>query len=237
MAFRLFGRPLWDWIRACGACSKALGPVDFFCDDCWRELRARALRGASLRQAGEQEFPVFAAWAWAEENDVYLRPLVYGLKGGWGEAIVEKLVEDVSFARASLPMRPREFTVVLPPRKPGRERDHAWLFATGFARIWGAPLWDGLAFAGACAGGGPAGEASGQSQKRKSAAERRKTRFSAKCPLPRSVDAWVMIDDVVTTGATARAVFEALGRPARFEVWALASRPALADIAGASGLC
>lgn len=35
---------------------------------------------------------------------------------------------------------------------------------------------------------------------------------------------WILADDIVTTGATARAAYRALGSPPHFEVWALAHR-------------
>lgn len=217
----LFGRPLWDWIRACGACGFAFGPVDFFCQPCWREFRARAGKGARLRQPVE-DMSVFAPWSWTDENDVYLRPLIYAMKGGWGPALADKFAEDLSFARASLPLRPKAFTVTLPPRRLGRERDHAWHLAERFARLWRAPLWDGLEIEPDSYAHLP--------QKRKTAVERRKRRFRAHHEPPSEM-AWVMIDDVVTSGATARAVYEAIGRPKQFEVWTLAARPLSPDIA------
>lgn len=218
---KILGRPIWDWFRACGACGAAFGPVDFFCERCWREFRSRASRGARLRRPVE-DFAVFSPWLWSEENDVYLRPLIYSMKGGWGPQLAENFAEDLSFARASLPARPASFCVTLPPRKPGRERDHAWALADGFARLWRAPLWDGLQF--------DADPFEHLPQKRKTAAERRQRRFRP-CQPPPPAAAWTLVDDVVTSGATARAVYEALGRPSQFEVWALAARPPAAEIA------
>lgn len=39
---------------------------------------------------------------------------------------------------------------------------------------------------------------------------------------------WILIDDIVTTGFTAKRVFKTLGEPKDFEVWSLASRSRLA---------
>ncbi len=35
---------------------------------------------------------------------------------------------------------------------------------------------------------------------------------------------WIFADDIITTGATARAAHKALGTPKHFEVWVLAQR-------------
>ena len=210
----IFGRPIWDYLRACGACGTAFRPVDFFCEACWIEFRRRSNRGARLR-APQEDFPVHALWTWTEDNDVFLRPLIYALKGAWGAAIVDKLVEDLSFARDGLPARERDFRVALPPRRPGCERDHAWMLAHAFAGLWRMPVWDGLAL------DSPPGVGA---QKGRNARERRRLLYRTKGALP-AASSWVFLDDVVTTGATARAAFLALGKPPRFEVWALAYRP------------
>ena len=221
MAVKIFGRPIWDWLRACGACGRALQPVDFFCDDCWAEFRARANRGAALRQPYD-DVSVYALWTWNKENDVFLRPLIYALKGGWPAGPVKSLIEDLSFARSSLPLRTTEFSIVLPPRRPGRERDHAAMLAHEFGLLWQRPVCDQLK---------SASEVDSGPQKRKTAEQRRKTQFRFEGCADES-KAWVLIDDVVTTGATVRAAFAALGSPAKFEAWALACRPPIAAFGG-----
>ncbi len=40
---------------------------------------------------------------------------------------------------------------------------------------------------------------------------------------------WIFADDVLTTGSTAQAAYEALGRPPHFEIWTLARRGSLAE--------
>ena len=211
---KLFGRPISDWFRACGACGRAYGPIDFFCDRCWAELYDRANRGARLRQESYDALPTYALWTWTRQNEIYLRPLIYALKGGWGPPIARRLAEDLAMARASLPLQQKKFTVAMPPRRLPAERDHAWRLASGFAESSGAPLWDGLA-------------ASGDqeaAQKTKTARERRELRFVTPEPIP-AAEAWMFVDDVVTTGATSLAAHRALVSPEKFEVWALAARP------------
>ena len=40
---------------------------------------------------------------------------------------------------------------------------------------------------------------------------------------------WIFADDVLTTGSTAQAAYEALGKPPHFEIWTLARRGSLAE--------
>lgn len=217
MELRLFGHHWSDWLRACGACGSAFGPVDFFCAPCWQRLHRSANRGARLRLPLE-DFPTFALWTWTPEMDPFLRPLIYALKGGWGGAIVDSLAEDMAFARGTIPLRPNVFRVTAPPRGESTGPNHAEILARAFAGSLRSEYWGGLVPL-RTEGSEPS------AQKRKTAEARRKRQYRADELETDSDEAWVFVDDVVTTGATARAAFEALGQPARFEVWALAWRP------------
>ncbi|MBX3033595.1 MAG: phosphoribosyltransferase [Bdellovibrionaceae bacterium] len=48
--------------------------------------------------------------------------------------------------------------------------------------------------------------------------------------------AWIMADDILTTGATAQAVYRALQRPKHFEIWCLARRTHISCAASGSML-
>ena len=54
-------------------------------------------------------------------------------------------------------------------------------------------------------------------------AERSKLRFHLKSQV-RSCTKYIIVDDIITTGATARAAYGALGRPRNCEVWCLMDR-------------
>lgn len=115
----------------------------------------------------------------------------------------------------------RNWVLIPPPGRSGfGEPDHAGALAEMLSTMSGGSLWfEGDAF-----------ERVGKSrreksQKEKSRAERAAIAFrvseSAKHRFPRAAG-FIFIDDVIATGATARAAWIALGKPRAFESWAIA---------------
>ena len=100
------------------------------------------------------------------------------------------------------------------PVPSARPRNHARGFAREIARWSGWPVVEALS----ATGGTRA------AQKQLSRGARRGRRFVRSCEtLPRDASL-ILVDDVITSGATAEAAFRALGRPANFRVWCLADR-------------
>ena len=145
---------------------------------------------------------------WTKENELFVRNLVSSFKGEhskwlWDSMIKEYLVWNRIEAKAE--------AVIVP--SPGRSNkvDHAYWFACALGRELDLPVCDSLVL---------------HNQKRAQKGLKRKDRtqreMRAKGELFQEV---IFVDDVVTTGATARAAQKALKYPKSFTVLAFACRP------------
>jgi predicted amidophosphoribosyltransferase len=115
----------------------------------------------------------------------------------------------------------RDWIIVPPPgRSGGGEHDHAGALGYALAEISGDRLfYENFAF-----------ERAGQnrkSQKTKSRKERGEIKFQVSdigwCAI-QNAEGFIFIDDVIATGATAKAAWVALGKPRKFECWAIAAK-------------
>ena len=102
--------------------------------------------------------------------------------------------------------------VPTPSRTGGQVLDHAGLLAYWLAKLSGAEFCPALK------------NLSESAQKTKNRLERRELKISLNSEiqwLKSLTHKVILVDDVITTGATARASYIALEQPAQFEVWTL----------------
>lgn len=115
----------------------------------------------------------------------------------------------------------RNWVLIPPPGRSGiGEDDHAGALASALTAVSGGNFWcETQAF-----------ERVGKariSQKTKSRAQRSEIEFRVSVPAKKRIEraaGFIFIDDVLVTGATARAAWVALGRPRAFECWAIAAK-------------
>ncbi|MGZ6460356.1 MAG: ComF family protein [Bdellovibrio sp.] len=107
--------------------------------------------------------------------------------------------------------------IVPAPAKKFGDHDHAYLFAEGLSHALGATLLPCLK------------KHSLKSQRGSGRGERALLEMEIVENISKDVDfspntLWIFVDDILTTGATARAAHKALGSPQNFEIWTLAYR-------------
>lgn len=205
MWFKTFS--LREWISACARCKSLRSPICIFCKDCWERLFE--IQNRDLLQPF-YSFPVYSLFTWSDENDHLIRPLIYALKSGLIQRPWLDFANDFLFLRGSIQ---NDILLALPPRK--NKRDHAFYWAEALSNQMQSEIFDALKV-----------EGEAVFQKSLSLRERQKRKFivndGAEFNSKLSV---IFVDDTITSGGTAQAVFEALDCPERFEVWTLVSKP------------
>jgi predicted amidophosphoribosyltransferase len=204
------------WFRSCAVCASFLPPIDIICDGCKRKLFAMAEVTVTPKSKQALPFEVRSVLEWNHENDFLVRPLLHAMKGGPSAEFVRALsLVLIADRRIRNP-------VFIPA--PSSKKDHAYLLAKIVSGFYGGNMLQPLE---------PTGDL--RRQRDKSKEDRETRQFRIKADMVNLIDElkdqgkrFVFIDDVITTGATVRAAFEALGRPKKFEAWSLARRPRLA---------
>jgi hypothetical protein len=163
-------------------------------------------------------FPSFALLSWTPESQKYIKPIIYSLKGGRNKRLLQRLKQ--SFAPQLLDyIRPGPKLVLCPPARRG-SFNHARLIAESFFQFWQAEttLLELVSNS----------SSRGARQKQRSVEERKAISFQGlKVDLSR-FEQILFVDDVITSGATAKAAFLACGESGCFEAFAIADRVKLA---------
>ena len=196
--------------KACPACGSLFVNPSLLCSFCEGELQ----RVYSVTPEGVGPWVVRSLWSWQAGESDRLSALLSGLKGRYRREAWAFWAKE--FTRAQAEFLPRgPLKLVSAPRRASGHRDHAYFFAEMLSRETGIP-WAGSPFQ----------KRSERQQRRLAGEERARALTLVKTtelkPSPETF--WVFIDDIVTSGATAEAVYQALGRPPRFEIWCLARR-------------
>lgn len=207
-------------------CCRALVVRDMhYCENCFSHLFESM--SEFLVHRGNEKYDLFSLWEWrpfAEQRileslliSAKSRPEARALRP-W---VIEFLSKRLRFSNLNL----QTTAFVVPPSE--RLHNHSVFLAKEFLQVMGvaqsANLFE-LGFP---------NRSSRKTTKNLGLQERRKlaAQLFEVPQIEKKYKAWIMIDDIVTTGVTARRVFKSLGEPKDFEVWSLASRSRLAPVA------
>ena len=153
---------------------------------------------------------------WNGENDFFIRLFLNSLKKGGPRFIFNKItMEYVHRVVQKYPIPMETVLVPAPVRSDHCSSDHAFCLALSFSRLMGLDLFNPLRRSHFLKKEG--------FQKGRDRQERKKIKFHINKDSfhPKKI---IFVDDILTTGATARAAWQALKKPRCFVIFTLAWR-------------
>jgi predicted amidophosphoribosyltransferase len=210
--FKSANRQFKNFFNSCYACASFLTvEQDGFCKECAQKL----LSYRSLGQIRLEEFKMTYLYDWIPDQNRPLSLLLEDMKDGNNPMRSEYFGKKLLFEFLKFRSDFRNVVVIPAPSKVQGKKDHAFLLASSLAKTAG---WELIS---------PLSRTNSGAQKNKSKQARGTVQFTnfESFSFHRFKDQPVLfVDDIVTTGATARAAYVALGRPKHFEVLSVAHR-------------
>ena len=211
-------RQKWSfWLRSCCICRSSVPPVFWLCADCWKKLRGFYLSSEDIVR--EQEGLTHVRLLdWNRENDLFIRLFLNSLKKGGSSFIFDQIA--LAFLRRIIQAYPlsldtNALLIPAPANSQRNFRDHAFCLASAFSRFTGLAIQNPLSRCFSL-------DQRGQAQKQKDRQERKTVHFYVKGKV--NSQKIIFVDDILTTGATAQAAFQALKEPGSFIIFTLAWR-------------
>jgi predicted amidophosphoribosyltransferase len=200
------------FFNSCYTCASFLTvEQDGFCNECGKKL----LNYRSFSQIRFDDFKVTYLYNWIPDQNRPLSLLLEDLKNGNNPLRSEYFGKKLLFEFLKYRSDFRNVVVIPAPGRVRGSKDHAFLLASSLAKTSG---WELIS---------PLSRTDSGSQKDKTKQARGTLQFTnfESFSFHRFKERPILfVDDIVTTGATARAAYVALGRPRCFEVLSIAHR-------------
>ena len=203
---------IWKWLRHCPVCRQSFPPVEWLCKDCLKHLNSCYLKPQYIMRM-QSSFRHLRLMDWTSENDFFMRALLMSLKGPRRSLFFKELAREFFMRIQYLPSLKRDQPFIFIPC-PSRSfsKDHGFFWAKALGGQLQQSVHQALSHV-----------SSRADQKRaKNLSLRGERKFLLtidECQLKNKN--LVFVDDVVTSGATAKAAYLALGQPDSFMVWSL----------------
>ena len=213
-----------DFLRHCAICNSSFPPIQWLCSYCLKKLESYYIPSTYIVRL-ESSFKHFRLIDWTEENDQFIRKLLLSLKGPKGSIFFKFLAREFFFRIQHQLNSSPCILVPCPPHSSSyfltsflgiqnfcfNKKDHSYYWGKALSEWTGYPIKTYLKR-----------NFDSTSQKRKKLLERKKIIFNQdpSKTLPLNTN-FIFTDDVLTSGATAKSIHLALGKPKPFWVWSL----------------
>lgn len=197
-------RSVLNYLRRCALCESLFGGEFGICPDCSRFCEKQSLEITIMPPSFP--FPAHRLFISTDRDD-FARRLVVTLKGDHRFRLWNYFARLFFLRRMVMPAPLG--SPVLVPAPSSTNRAHAHLFAQQISELTGWPVWDLLV----------SGETHSQKEKGRGERKQKELHLRVQNPLLPNHTV-VLIDDLMATGSTATAAWQALGQP-RLEAWVL----------------
>lgn len=207
---------IWNFLRQCHVCGDyKFKPIHFLCGNC--KLKLIEYSQSSPKQLYlNLDFPTYTWCNWTDKNDHFIRPIIYGLKGGY---LKHAIYEFCEYATYDLNKLFKAQPLLLPaPARNLKEPDHAYQIALGLAQIYGLKIIN--VFERTQPNTHQKSKSKNQRQilslklNSNMTKQQRQIIFDSDQPL-------LFIDDLITTGSTAKHAYIALNNSYKFSAFSL----------------
>ncbi len=190
-------------ISVCAICGSWLSRKDILCAYC-----ESIIGRCPLYYSSKINLPTVSLLKWTSENQYFIKNLMLCQKGGWSKYFYSFVASKILFSEMSRHNAP---LLVPCPSFKNKTSNHAYELAQAISQYWGVDIFDGLK------------NLSSAKQQNLKRLERWKISIK-RYKTVKSFHSLILVDDIITTGATVHACWKAMGSPLNTSVWTIACK-------------